>query len=367
VTWVRSPKGSAGYLYLASAPKERFREAQDTLARILGSVRVFGSQAEAAAQPELEFERWTDPREQAFSLEIPRGWSRRGGMFRFASVDTRGALEVASPDGKIRITLGDATVPPFTEPTRILSMTGFREGAWYSPGYGVRMQVRRYQRGVDFAKSYVKGTVARSCSGLKFQEVRGRPDTVRALNAIYSRSGRFGIQHSISAGEASFSCTRGGEPRHGYYFAATQLVRHAGGGTWNVQHLGGFLAAARAVPTAQRVAQRIVGSFRLNPEWHRKQQGLTRQTSAVVSQTSAAISRMMSDTYWNRQKSMDELSRRRSNVILGREDVIDPVTGSQYKVESGSNYYWVDHRGTIVGTDTHTKPNIDFREMLQLP
>jgi hypothetical protein len=288
-------------------------------------------------------------------------------MFRFASVDTRGALEVASPDGKIRISLGDPNVPPFTEPNRMLALTGFREGSWYSPGYGVRMQVRRYQRGVDFVKSYVKRSVARGCAGLQFHEVRSRPDTVRALNAIYSRLGRLGIQHSISAGEVSFSCTRGGKPLRGYYFAATQLVRHAAGGNWNVQHLGGFLAAADAVTTAQRVAERIVRSFRLDPAWHRRQQGLTRETSAIVSRTSAEISRMMSETYWNRQKTMDELSRRRSNVILGREDVIDPVSGSRYKVESGSNYYWIDHRGTIVGTDTHTKPNIDFREMLELP
>jgi len=51
-------------------------------------------------------------------------------MFRFASVDTRGALEVAFPDGKIRISLGDPNVPPFTEPNRMLALTGFREGSW---------------------------------------------------------------------------------------------------------------------------------------------------------------------------------------------------------------------------------------------
>jgi hypothetical protein len=48
-------------------------------------------------------------------------------------------------------------------------------------------------------------------------------------------------------------------------------------------------------------------------------------------------------------------------------DVIDPVTGRETKVESSSSYYWIDHRGTIVGTDIYTKPSIDFREMIQLP
>jgi hypothetical protein len=64
---------------------------------------------------------------------------------------------------------------------------------------------------------------------------------------------------------------------------------------------------------------------------------------------------------------MDEIDRRRSNVILGVEDVIDPVTGRQIKIESGSEYYWIDHRGTIVGTQTDTRPNLDFRQLIRLP
>jgi hypothetical protein len=90
-------------------------------------------------------------------------------------------------------------------------------------------------------------------------------------------------------------------------------------------------------------------------------------TSHIVAQTNAAISKLSSDTYWSRQQSNDELSRRRSNATLGVEDVMDPSTGRQIKVESGSNYYWIDARGAIVGTETHTLPSIDFRALTRLP
>ncbi len=63
----------------------------------------------------------------------------------------------------------------------------------------------------------------------------------------------------------------------------------------------------------------------------------------------------------------DELARRRSNAILGVEDVVDPLTGREFKVESGSNYYWVDHRERIVGTETDVRPSLDFRELIRLP
>jgi hypothetical protein len=47
--------------------------------------------------------------------------------------------------------------------------------------------------------------------------------------------------------------------------------------------------------------------------------------------------------------------------------VVDPYTGRRTTVESGSNYYWIDQRGAIVGTDTDTRPNIDFRALVRLP
>jgi hypothetical protein len=48
-------------------------------------------------------------------------------------------------------------------------------------------------------------------------------------------------------------------------------------------------------------------------------------------------------------------------------DVIDPATSRQIKVESGSNYYWTDQRGTVVCTDTDTRPNLDLRQAVRLP
>ena len=97
------------------------------------------------------------------------------------------------------------------------------------------------------------------------------------------------------------------------------------------------------------------------------QQNIAANTSQIVSRTQQEISGIISNTYWSRQSTMDEISRRRSNATLGLQDVVDTATGRQFKVESGSNYYWIDQRGTIVGTNTDTRPNLDFRELIRLP
>jgi hypothetical protein len=366
-TWVTSPKGSAGYVYAMAAPEARYRQMEETFVKILQSFRVVGTPS-SKQEPSLSFVRWQDPRENAFSIEVPSQWKISGGLFRFASVDVRAAWEAISPEGQIRITGGDAEIPPFTLPTPMLEMTGFREGSWYSPGYGVNMMVRRYIPGTAFAKEYVMTKVARGCSDLTFTETRDRPDAVQAINAINAQYGNLGISVSLTAGEVAFTCHRGDQVMQGYYFAGTQLVQSpAGGGVWNVEYLCGYLAAREKAEQAQSVLNTIIKSIQLNPQWVAMQQNITANTSQIVSRTNAEISNIISESYWSRQGTMDELSRRRSNVILGVEDVVDPVTGREIKVESGSNYYWIDHRGTIVGTETDTRPNIDFRELIRLP
>lgn len=85
---------------------------------------------------------WHDPREHAFSAEVPAGWTVSGGLFRFASVDVRPAIEVVSPEGKIRVTARDAEIPGFAAPNPMLEMTGFREWRKSRDGPGVQSRKR---------------------------------------------------------------------------------------------------------------------------------------------------------------------------------------------------------------------------------
>jgi len=367
INWFPSPKGTAGVFYATAAPEARYRSVEDTFAGILGSFRITGTPAQQAQGPTLSYVRWQDPRENAFSLDVPSQWRVNGGMFRFASVDTRSAVEAVAPDGQVRIVLGDAEVPPFTEPNPMLAMGGFREGSWYSPGYGVQMLVRSYASGTAFAAEQVRNKLARECADVSPTETRDRPDLVQAINAVYAQYGQLGISMQLTAGEIAFTCRRGNQPMQGYYFAATQLTRGQGPGLWSVPYMGGYLATAEESGLAQAAFEHMVKSVEVNPQWAAMQSHLAGETSRIVSRTHQEISNLIDDTYWRRQGVMDELHRRRSNVILGVEDVIDPASGRQFKVESGSNYYWIDHRGTVVGTDTDTRPNLDFRQLIQLP
>lgn len=358
--------GSGGMLFGIAAPQHQFASQRATMVAMLQTFRYTQPtqrMAEAGGgASSVQWVKWTDPRENAFTMDVPRGWSVSGGLIRLNPVDPRGVWQIVSPDGQIRITGGDAQIPLFTEPSALLAQTGFPEGSWYSPGYGVKFMVRRYLTGTAFAQEYVATKVASGLAGLNATTVRDRPDAVQALNAIYSQFNTYGVVSlSLTAGEVHFTCRKGGQPLGGYYFAATQRTQGQGFAQWMVQWLFGYLAAQDKAALAQSVMTHVIGSIRLNPQWVRMQQQLTANVSQIVARTSEEISQIIHSTWQHRQNVYDDLARKWSNMILGQTDVVDPLTGETWKVASGHNYYWRKmHTDTMAGTTIFDPPDMDF-------
>ncbi len=287
-------------------------------------------------------------------------------MFRFAPVDVRPCVQIISPDGRIRVSGGDSEIPTFSIPFSPF----FPEGSDYSPGYGVVMKVRRYVTGLAFAKEYAQYHIAKGCTDFAFTEARDRPDAAQHINELNSRITVGGIRMRLTMGEVAFTCRRGGEKYCGYCFAGTTSVTYPAadgeGGIWKVDHLHGFLAAADRVDIAQAVLNHGLRTTRVNPQWFGMQRGIAAESGRIVAETHAYITKIISDSYWRRQAVYDDLSRKRSNSILGLTDVVDPETGETYKVASGHNYYWrKEHTDVVVGTDTYERPDIDFTPLTE--
>ncbi|HEX2094178.1 MAG TPA: hypothetical protein VHG28_17375, partial [Longimicrobiaceae bacterium] len=117
--------GPSGMLYAIAAPAARFEELRPTLLSILQTLRFVEPSPDAAGDrprtPRVSYVAFQDPRESAFTVEVPRDWTVSGGLFRLAPVDTRPAIEAVSPDGGIRVALGDPELPPFTLPNEMLA------------------------------------------------------------------------------------------------------------------------------------------------------------------------------------------------------------------------------------------------------
>ena len=318
--------------------------------------------------PPVVFVSFTDPKEGAFTVEVPKGWSVRGGLFRFASVDTRPAVALISPDARIRITSGDAEIPTFTLPSQTLAFAGFTEGSWYSPGYGVRMIVRRYLSGAQFAEQYVHDRVlpSASCADGQIVDRRDRNDLSRAVNELYKAQSRTaGGLIRLDVGEVRFECLHNGERWRGYYLAGTVFVGSQMGGIWHVPHLIGYAAAPPHAPLAEAIALHLIRSARINPEWARMQQGVAGNVSQIVAETNSAISQGIRMTFKNRWMAETEVMRKDTNMRRETTDLIDPDTGETWNVRSQSRYFWrKPGSDVVVGTDTSNVPGIGFQQLV---
>jgi hypothetical protein len=358
--------GGLGTLYVIGAPVASFAQQRSALIQTLrsfsfeGVAAQGGSGGQAAPAANINFTRFIDPNEGAFHCELPAGWKTQGGLVRKSTVDIRSFVRVSSPDGAIHLFVGDPDIGTFVTPNPTLEWTGFREGSSYSPGYGNVMIVRRYVPGLQFAQEYgARFASAMGATGLEVRDARPRPDL---------RPGQSTMAQAWNAGEVSFSCNlRGGEGA-GYVLAATQLTAMYGSGLWNVVSLLGYAAPVGNVATANAVIDRMIRTFQINPNWAASQQQMTAQTTAIVSDTNEHVSKIITDSYWSRQRSLDRINRNFSDYIRGVVRLRDPETGEELEGRAGNNYYWrVRGTRTIVGNDSGNPPTkIDVTELQQI-
>jgi len=181
--------------------------------------------AQSAPADAVAYVRFDDPFEHAFSLDIPQGWTARGGLFRLGFSDQRPMVDLVSPDGRIDIRLGDVAVPSYSIPNQFHP----REGEPYDLGAQAQMTVARYRSGEEFAKLYAVQRFLRQCTSLDPQPSEGDPPV---RNYIQPEAG------SSSRGQATYACDSGAGRRIGYVYAQTTALPTL----WQVTSLASFIA-----------------------------------------------------------------------------------------------------------------------------
>src|ERR1019366_6091430 len=67
--------------------------------------------ADGGQQESNMWQRYEDPLEKAFTLEVPSGWTVKCGMSRLGYSDHRAMVDMTSSDENINIRLGDLAIP----------------------------------------------------------------------------------------------------------------------------------------------------------------------------------------------------------------------------------------------------------------
>jgi hypothetical protein len=309
-----------------------------TLAEILLSLGVLGfgvlagsetrGQASVSSSAPVTWETVRDPREQAFSIAVPKGWKTYGGLFRFSSVDTRLVVDMTSPDGNTNIRVGDSTVPPYTVP-----------GPFVRPGPHA---AAAYASGSVFASKYGQARFGSMCQGLRVTQSQ-------AMAPKYHPAGGGLIR--TTGGEAYFTCTKNGAAMAAYVYAETTLVGPGGpGSNWTVASLGSVIAPAAEGRAAGAMLQHVGESLVVNPAWMQMQ---TQWNNQAIQQINASTQATIAATNAEnaRERAMIGALQNDSfnDVINGVSLKVDPSTGKQYEAPLGmGGAQWVNGSNVVV-------------------
>jgi hypothetical protein len=331
---------------------------------IAALVFALGAHAAMAQAPQVRWERIADPRERAFTIEVPQGWQSTVDLVRHGPVDIVYLASARSPDGAITLFLNDAEIPVFSLPNGYLDFGGFREGMQYSPGFGLVTIVGRYLTGDQFAAEWGRRRLGRECQNVDTTQVRPLPEESTMLDFGFATGGP---QVSILAGDASFSCTARGGKQVGYLFAATTQVMMPGGyGIWTVGPVAGFVAPDARAGEAAELLIHLATSLRIDEAWAQQQGMATMAVSRVVANTNTAVSKSISESFWYKRALEDKIFARDSQARRGVETYYDPVLRQYHELDRGG-YKWINPAGLIVTTTTADSPGPAFRRLESAP
>ncbi len=155
----------------------------------------------------MEWETVTDPAEQAFTIDLPKGWKNEAYLKR-KGVATVSIATSESPDGSAALFYGDPKMPSFVDP----------QAAVPQNHNDPNVRIEPYRPAEKFLPEYVKTRFAK-LPGFKITGVFSEPELVEK-NRQTLRSVQVPIEGLHSA-RVDFDFQQDGSVRHGSLFGST--------------------------------------------------------------------------------------------------------------------------------------------------
>ncbi len=315
--------------------------------------------AKSSATEKIQWTQFEDPFEHAFTVEVPQGWTVKGGLFRFGYSDERPMVDITSPDGKINLRLGDVSIPSYTVP----SQNHVREGEVYDLGAQAQLIVARYRTGPEFAILYSHVRFYQTCQGptADATDVGGSiPDYLPGLDT----------EEKSSVGQIAYHCETKEGPKVAYVYAKTALNQ----GIWQAPTMVSFIAPASDAALAKSALNHCAQTFHISPQWleyqkkmdaeglqyQRMRQQQRRAAIAQQVQQFEAKMRAMQDqvnAFERHQQAQAAQVESFTQALRGVTPTIDPMTGEAREVWTGpKSGYWTNGAGDVVNSTNMPAP-----------
>jgi hypothetical protein len=309
----------------------------------------------------LNWVRYTDSAEGAFSIEVPVGWQVQGGMYRFGYFDVRWMIDVRSLDGKLILRINDPNVPPYVLPGPHVAPLGHAE---IKPQQ-YQMMVENYREAEPYADSYARHRFGSVCKSMTPRAADWQPKMPA------SWQGETGSR--MTQASVSYDCATSDGPRTVIVFAINTL--HPQSGLWQSVPVS-IIATPDNVPLGESMMQRMIDSWAATPEWLKQQDDMTKMGLDQIRKGFGQFLQQMQTFHQQRQAAMNQQVAHFEaqqhgqaqqvsgwgETLTGLTTVSDSATGTQFQVFDGpkANFYT---NGNGVTINSNLSPGPEFREL----
>jgi PDZ domain len=270
-------------------------------------------EAPAQGLTHVSWTTFTDPYENAFSIEVPRGWRVAGGVVRKTPLWPTLVLRVLAPDRRTLIAVGDPDSIP----------------------YNAQVAAR------DYVRRFTENAMSQACSGLRIINVADLPDIER-----FASSNSLGPYNQWSAAQATFTCNGDRQTgMAGQAIAVLQYMTTLRSG--HAQILAAFVTTTGKEDQADQLLNHMIASLHQNPDWSARQQQMAQQLA------NGAMARWQGE-----QRQFQQMD----DAITNTAHFIGP-DGRHYDLDSRPRYQWLAPDGRTVGTDTPTPPSVGSKQL----
>jgi hypothetical protein len=226
---------------------------------------------------------FTDPTENAFTIQVPQGWSVKGGVQRASPTAATPWISATSPDGATVISIGDPSIPSF-----ILPSPYHAAGSTVQNAAGSVSAVEPYESGVQFAGDYAQRAYAQTCAPLQPAGSQPEPDFVQmAQDQMAKIAAAVGVPPppaNYDGGSARFTCQANGAADTVGVIDVTAVNQSSAGGFWNVPILIAYRTPAASQAQTDQIARAMRQSYQPNAQWQAQMVTATRQQLASIQQ-----------------------------------------------------------------------------------
>ncbi|MBI2252796.1 MAG: hypothetical protein HYU63_08690, partial [Armatimonadetes bacterium] len=283
--FILSVGGNSGIFSGFAASQKDYHKVKDTLGKILESFKYYGPTAQSqgnVSYPQLSYQITADPKEGAFSVELPKGWQINAEIWR-PYLDPWVKIDAVGKEASIFAKLPHA--PIFFVPNySTTGIYGLKEGSPIQPqGASIPGMVYRYLS----AKEYVNIFLLPQLKGAKINSIQEKPDLANSMKDPYaSTASAVELNLTIPSQNGSFL---------GKYLVCTSLITMQGVSVWTVGILG-YHTYPNQESIAGQALSHLIETLKINPQWFAREQQQQAQRLQAQLASARKISNMIGRT-----------------------------------------------------------------------